>query len=74
MPLADCVIATSAEVSDPTLVVAGVTYAGGSIAENGSIRASIQGAWTPPTNPYIIGVQFQYGPTDLTGPPTNTPT
>lgn len=69
MPLADCVIATSAEVVDPTLVIAGMSFAGTSIIHGGEALAGIAAGWTVPTNPYITAVQIQYGPQDLTASP-----
>lgn len=60
--LLDCVAVTSLETIDPALVVTATVSAGFLGTGN---TPGLMATWAPITNPYVTGIQFQYGPSDL---------
>lgn len=63
--LADCVVASSFETVDPTLTAPSVSFNSTYLTKGGNKMPALTATWAPITNPYIVGIEFEYGPTDL---------
>lgn len=72
MPLADCTIATTTEVLDPTMATGAITLASATVAQGANVLAAISATWAAISNPYVTGVQFDYVPHGLTIPRITT--
>lgn len=64
MSLNDCVIATSLETVDASMSLGSVSVIGSMITQGGSQIAALSASWAPVTNPYVLGGQFEFAPTD----------
>lgn len=65
MALQDCVIASTREVIDPTLSAGAVTISGITLTQGGIKIPAMASSWPAVSNPYVIGVQFQYQESSL---------
>lgn len=72
MPLSDCGSATTFQPTDASLSVPGVAFAASSVVMPQTSGAALtfpalQATWSLPTNPYVVGIQFEYTPTSFVG-------
>lgn len=63
--LLDCEPVGSREVIDPSLVVAVTLDDNVTLSEGGTTAPALAGTWSTITNQYVTGIQFEYGPSDL---------
>lgn len=62
--LLDCAAVSSLEIIDPALTVS-ATVTGGYVVQSGKQVPALLATWSTISNPYVTGIQFEYGPSDL---------
>lgn len=63
--LLDCVVVDSLEVIDPTLILTGVSLNSTYLTKGGMKIPALTATWATIANPYVTGIQFEYGPSNL---------
>lgn len=62
--LLDCAAVSSLEIIDPALTVS-ATITGGYVTQGAKQVPALLATWSTISNPYVTGIQFEYGPSDM---------
>lgn len=72
MPLNDCEVVTSLETIDTTLSAGAVTISAALLSQGTQQVSALKATWSAISSVYVVGVEFDYVPTDASTPKRKT--